>query len=141
MRFDRAAFFASAPPEGVVAALRELPTYLVLEPRGGVRLPFTLDATACELELRLETERPGASFIAMVSQRDGTWVQRVRLATSAKILFDPGTTGDFVLQLTNPTFDPIVLRLRGRSLPVRPPRRTPTHRRARRSARARPAPD
>ena len=123
----------------MVAALRNLPPYLVLEPRGGVRLPLKLEATACELELKLESERPGASFIAMVSERDGTWVQRVRLAGSARILFDPGTVGEFVLQLTNPTFDPIVLRLRGRTLTARAPRRSSPHRRARRTTGARPS--
>ncbi len=125
----------------MVAALRGLPAFLVLEPRGGVRLPLQLEAAACELELTLETDRPGASFIAMVSQRDGTWLQRVRLAGGARILFDPGTVGEFVLQLTNPTYDPIVLRLRGRTQPARAARRTGPHRRARRATRPRPAAD
>ena len=125
----------------MAASLRDLPAFLVLEARGGVRLPLKLEATACELELKLETERPEASFIAMVSQRDGTWVQRVRLAGSARILFDPGTVGDFVLHLTNPTFEPIVLRLRGRRLPTRAAGRTTPHRRARRTAGPRPTAD
>jgi len=97
-------------------ALTELPRYVVLEPGGGVRLDMRLEATACEFDLALQNPRPGRSFVAMIGHRAGAIVQRVRLAGTARILFDPERPGDYTLVLTNPMPEPAVVRLRATAL-------------------------
>ncbi|MCI4327021.1 MAG: hypothetical protein L3K16_05230 [Thermoplasmata archaeon] len=97
-------------------ALTELPRYVVLEPGGGVRLEMRLEATACEFDLALQNPKPGRSFIAMIGHRAGTIVQRVRLAGTARILFDPEAPGDYTLVLTNPMTEAAVVRLKATAL-------------------------
>jgi hypothetical protein len=100
----------------VAVALRDLPKYLVLEPASTVRIEIRLESPSCEIDVELDSPRPGRSFVLLIGHREGPFVQRVRLAGRARIHFDPQSPGDYVLLLANPDKEPVVLRLRGRDL-------------------------
>lgn len=106
--------------------LRELPKFIVLEPGRGIRLDLQLEAPACEFEVRLDTERPGRSFILLLGHKGGPMVQRARISGHAKVLFDPEAPGDYVVILSNPTPEPVVIHLDAREVPERRPRRRRT---------------
>ncbi|MCI4369100.1 MAG: hypothetical protein L3K09_06025 [Thermoplasmata archaeon] len=100
--------------------LPDVPKYIVLEPGGGLALTIRLDAPACEIDVRMENEGPRRSFVLMIGHPGGPFVQRVRLSGRAKIYFDPGTSGEYLLLLSNPMAEPVVLRLLARNIPRRP---------------------
>ena len=97
--------------------LARLPRFLVLEPLSTVRVEIELNAPACEIDVELENPQPGRSFVLLIGHKEGPFVQRVRLAGRARILFDPEAPGVYVLLLANPHREPLVLRLKGRDLP------------------------
>ncbi len=97
--------------------LERLPRYLVVEPVATVRIEIELESPACEIDVDLENPRPGRSVVLLIGHPDGPFVQRVRLAGGARILFDPERPGRYVLLLANPQKEPLVLRLRARNLP------------------------
>ena len=96
--------------------LPDLPRYLVLEPHSTIRMEMELTAPACEIDVELHNPRPGRSFILLIGHKGGPFVQRVRLAGKARIYFDPQSPGEYVLLVSNPQPDPIVLRLRARDI-------------------------
>jgi hypothetical protein len=100
----------------VALALRELPKYLVLAPNSTVRLDVHLESPACEIDVALHNPRPGRSFVLLIGHPEGPFVQRVRLAGRARVYFDPQSPGDYVLLLSNPDREPVVLRLRARAV-------------------------
>jgi hypothetical protein len=108
----------------VATALRDLPKFLVLNPVSTVRIEMRLEAPACEIDVELDNPRPGRSFVLLICQVGGPYVQRVRLAGRARIYFDPQTPGSYELLLANPQREPLVLRLRGRDVDA-PLRRSP----------------
>jgi hypothetical protein len=117
-----------------------LPKYLVIEPESTVRLEMELDRPSCEVDVELQNPTPGRSFLVMIGQRGGPFVQRLRLSGKARILFEPRAPGTYELVLSNPSTEPLVLRLRGRQLSTRlepeggaRPGRRPGRHRARRS--------
>ena len=97
-------------------ALRELPKYLVLEPAKGVRLDLELAEAACEIDLGLDSPRPGRSFVVLVGHIGGPIVQRARIAGSARLFFAPEKAGEYVLYLTNPMDEAAVVRLAARDV-------------------------
>jgi hypothetical protein len=100
----------------VAVALRDLPKYLVLDPRSTVRLEMRLEAPSCEIDVELDNPKPGRSFVLLIGHREGPFVQRVRLAGRARIHFDPEAPGEYLLLLANPDKEPVILRLKGRDL-------------------------
>lgn len=100
----------------MVTALRDLPKYLVLNPTSTVRIQMQLEAPACEIDVELDNPRAGRSFVLLIGQAGGPYVQRVRLAGRARIYFDPQAPGDYELLLANPQREPLVIRLRGRDV-------------------------
>jgi hypothetical protein len=92
-----------------------LPRYLVLEPRGSVRLELTLDSPACEIDVRLENPAPDRSFVLVIAETRGTLLQRVRLAGGARIYFAPRRAGTYLLFLSNPGRESVTLYLRARA--------------------------
>jgi hypothetical protein len=92
--------------------LVDLPRYLVLEPTSTVRIDMHLDSPACEIDVALDHPRPGRSFVLLIGNPHGPFVQRVRLSGRARIHFDPEAPGDYVLLFANPQRDPVVLRLK-----------------------------
>jgi hypothetical protein len=102
----------------VVTALSDLPKYLVLNPVSTVRIEMRLEAPACEIDVELDNPRPGRSFVLLIGQVGGPYVQRVRLAGRARIYFDPQAPGSYELLLANPQREPLILRLRGRDVEV-----------------------
>ena len=120
----RESFVKRGRREAVPTPVRDLPRYLVLEPLSTVRIEMTLRAPACEIDVELESPRPGRSFVLLIGHKNGPYVQRVRLAGKARIHFDPQSPGEYALLLANPNKDPLVLKLRGRDLPARPSPRT-----------------
>ncbi|HYA58123.1 MAG TPA: hypothetical protein VEH57_06650 [Thermoplasmata archaeon] len=101
----------------MAVGLARLPRFLVLEPVSTVRIEIELEAPACEIDVELENPRPGRSFVLLIGHKEGPFVQRVRLAGRARILFDPEAPGVYVLLLANPQQEPLVLRLKARDLP------------------------
>lgn len=93
------------------------PQYVVLTPKSTVRVAVELESAACELNVELENPKPGRSFVLMIGNEDGRFLQKMRLARRARIFFDPEEPGEYALFLTNPSPDPEVIRLRAR--PVR----------------------
>jgi hypothetical protein len=106
----------------VAVALPDLPKYLVVEPRSTIRMEMLLAAPACEIDVELDNPREGRSYILLIGHKGGPFVQRVRLAGKARIYFDPQSPGEYVLLLSNPEDDPIVLRLRARDIGPKSPR-------------------
>jgi len=104
----------------MTTALRDLPKYLVLNPVSTVRIEMRLEEPACEIDVELDNPAPGRSFVLLIGQTGGPYVQRVRLAGRARIFFDPQSPGSYELLLANPQRDPLVLRLRGRDVPSGP---------------------
>ncbi|MGA8542084.1 MAG: hypothetical protein WB947_00860 [Thermoplasmata archaeon] len=102
----------------MATALRDLPKYLVLNPVSTVRIEMRLESPACEIDVELDNPRPGRSFVLLIGQTGGPYVQRVRLAGRARIYFDPQAPGPYELLLANPQREPLVLRLRGRDIPA-----------------------
>ncbi|MGI0131124.1 MAG: hypothetical protein ACREDE_10915 [Thermoplasmata archaeon] len=98
--------------------LRDLPRFLVLNPASTVRIEIRLESPACEIDVELDNPRPGRSFVLLIGHEGGPYVQRVRLAGRARIYFDPESPGSYELLLANPQREPLVLRLRGRDVPV-----------------------
>lgn len=94
--------------------LSGLPKFLVIDPQSTLRLEMELDRPSCEIDLELENPGAGRSFVVMIGQRGGPFVQRLRLSGKARILFEPRTPGVYELVLANPASEPVVLRLRGR---------------------------
>jgi len=88
----------------------------VLEPRSTIRMEMELAAPACEIDVELDNPGPGRSFILLIGHKGGPFVQRVRLAGKARIYFDPQSPGEYVLLVSNPQAEPIVLRLRARDI-------------------------
>lgn len=91
-------------------ALKDLPKVVILEPGKGVRMEVDMDSPACEVDLHLEKEGAGRSFIFMIAHPGGEVVQRVRVAGHAKVLFDPESPGEYVFLLTNPMTEAAVVR-------------------------------
>jgi hypothetical protein len=102
----------------VVTALRDLPKFLVLNPVSTVRIEMHLEAPACEIDVELDNPKAGRSFVLLIGQVGGPYVQRVRLAGRARIYFDPQSPGSYELLLANPQREPLILRLRGRDVEV-----------------------
>ncbi|HTT44891.1 MAG TPA: hypothetical protein VMH38_02590 [Thermoplasmata archaeon] len=100
----------------MAVALRDLPKFLVLEPESTIRMEMLLAAPACEIDVELDNPRPGRSFVLLIGHKGGPYVQRVRLAGKARIYFDPESPGEYVLLVSNPQAEPIVLRLRARDI-------------------------
>jgi hypothetical protein len=100
----------------MATALRDLPKYLVLNPVSTVRIEMRLEEPACEIDVELDNPAPGRSFVLLIGQTGGPYVQRVRLAGRARIFFDPQAPGSYELLLANPQPEPLVLRLRGRDI-------------------------
>jgi hypothetical protein len=100
----------------VAVALPDLPKYLVLDPDSTVRLEIRLESPACEIDVQLDNPRPGRSFVLLIGHKNGPFVQRVRLAGRARIYFDPEAPGEYVLLVSNPQSEPIILRLRARDV-------------------------
>ncbi|MCI4331438.1 MAG: hypothetical protein L3K19_06290 [Thermoplasmata archaeon] len=86
-----------------------LPRYLVLEPRGSVRLELTLPSPSCEIDVRLENPAPERSFVLVIAETRGTLLQRVRLAGGARIYFAPRRSGLYLLFLSNPGHESVTL--------------------------------
>jgi len=132
-----------------VLTLSQLPRYLILEPVSSVRLEVSLVRPACEIDIGLESPRPGRSFLLLVGPEGGPMVQRMRLTGRARILFEPRDPRPHVLMLANPMKEPLVLSLRGhlshgrsdglplRGRPVPAPRLSSARNDARRRARLR----
>jgi hypothetical protein len=129
-------------------ALWRLPRFLVLEPLSTIRIGLRLDSPACEIDVEVEKPRTAKSFVLMLGDDEGHFVQRVRLSGRARVYFDPGSSGEYQLLLANPMEEAVVLHLRARNVPEVPrveikkpagPRskmRTRTPRSARRPSRA-----
>lgn len=100
----------------VSTALDDLPKFLVLEPVSTVRIEMRLEAPACEIDVELDNPKVGRSFVLLIGQVGGPYVQRVRLAGRARIFFDPQRPGAYELLLANPQREPVVLRLKGRNV-------------------------
>jgi hypothetical protein len=113
----------------VATALSDLPKFLVLNPVSTVRIQMELESSACEIDVELDNPRAGRSFVLLIGQVGGPYVQRVRLAGRARIYFDPERPGDYEILLANPQREPLVVRMRGRN--VGPPVRRPGEARAR----------
>jgi len=116
----------------VATALVDLPKFLVLNPVSTVRIQMRLESSACEIDVELDNPRPGRSFVLLIGQVGGPYVQRVRLAGRARIYFDPESPGAYELLLANPQREPLVVRMRGRD--VGPPTRRSVAKRGRASA-------
>jgi hypothetical protein len=101
----------------MATALRDLPRYLVLNPVSTVRIEMQLEQPACEIDVELDNPKPGRSFVLLIGQPGGPYVQRVRLAGRARLYFDPEAPGAYELLLANPQHEPLVLRLRGHEIP------------------------
>lgn len=121
----------------MATALRDLPKYLVLDPVSTVRIEMRLEAPACEIDVELDNPRAGRSFVLLIGQVGGPYVQRVRLAGRARIYFDPQAPGSYELLLANPQREPLILRLRGRDVEM--PTRRAASKRPRPTVRRRPA--
>jgi hypothetical protein len=115
---EATAFVGGCRRVRVATALNALPKYLVLNPMSTIRIQMELEAPACEIDVELDNPRPGRSFVLLIGQVGGPYVQRVRLAGRARIYFDPQSPGAYELLLANPQRDPLVLRLRGRDVDV-----------------------
>jgi len=102
--------------EPVAVALPDLPKFLVLEAESTIRMEMLLASPACEIDVELDNPRPGRSFVLLIGHKGGPFVQRVRLAGKARIYFDPQSPGEYVLLVSNPQTEPIVLRLRARDI-------------------------
>lgn len=100
----------------MAVALSRLPRYLILEPESTVRVEMELGRGSCEIDVELENRRPERSFVLLIGKKGGPQLQRMRLTGRARILLDPSSPGIYVLLLTNPQKEPLVLRLRGRAL-------------------------
>ncbi|HYA10976.1 MAG TPA: hypothetical protein VEH10_04840 [Thermoplasmata archaeon] len=96
--------------------LGRLPRYLVLDPVSTVRLEVLLARPSCEIDVGLENPRPGRSFLLLVGPVGGPVIQRIRLTGKARLLFEPSDERSHVLMLANPQKEPLVLRLRGRTV-------------------------
>ncbi len=96
--------------------LSRLPRYLVLEPVSTVRLEVTLRRPSCEIDVELENPKPGRSFLLVLGPVGGPVLQRMRLTGRARIVFEPHGDRSHVLMLANPQKEPLVLRLKGRTL-------------------------
>ncbi len=81
-----------------------------------VRIEMRLDAPSCEIDVELQQPRPGRSFVLLIGQRGGPYLQRMRLSGRARILFRPKSAGEYLLLLANPHREPLVLRLRGHNI-------------------------
>lgn len=90
--------------------VEDLPKVVILEPNKGVRIEVDLQAPPLEIDLHLENEAPGRSFILMITVPSGEVVQRVRVAGHAKVLFEPEAPGEYNVLLTNPMNEPAVVR-------------------------------
>lgn len=91
-------------------SLKDLPKVVILEPNKGVRMEVDMESPACEIDLHLEKEGTGKSFIFMIAHKSGEVVQRIRIASHAKILFDPESPGEYVFLLTNPMNEAAIVR-------------------------------
>ena len=111
-------FLSARVPELVPIGPGDVPNFLVLEPRGGVRLDVRLPTPACVIDASHQSPLPGRSFILMVGQPSEPFVQRARIAGRAKLHFEPGTPGLYVILLTNPMREPAAVRLRLRPIVV-----------------------
>lgn len=95
-------------------ALARLPRYLILEPVASVRLEIELAQPACEIDVELDNPSTGRSFLLALGKKGGPQLQRMRLTGRARVLFDPRAPGVYVLVLTNPQKEPLVLKLRAK---------------------------
>jgi len=100
----------------VALALARLPRYLVLEPVSTVRFEVQLARPASEIDVALETPRPGRSFLLLIGPQGGPVLQRLRLSGRARVVFRPRDDRPHLLMLANPQQEPLVLRLSGRAL-------------------------
>ncbi len=98
-------------------ALWRLPRFLILEPLSTVRIGLRLDSPACEIDVSLEKPRTAKSFVLMLGDEEGHFVQRVRLCGRAHLFFDPESAGEYELLLANPMRETLVLHLKARNIP------------------------
>jgi hypothetical protein len=103
----------------------DVPSYVVLEPRGGLRLDVRLPTPACLISAALENPAPGRNFILMAGAPCEPFVERARIAGRAKLHFEPGRPGLYIILLTNPMREPAVIRLSLRPIVVGPSARGP----------------
>lgn len=99
--------------------LARLPRFLVLDPVSTVRIEIDLESPSCEIDVDPQNLRSGRSFVLLIGQRGGPYLQRMRLSGRARILFRPKSIGQYLLMLANPHRDPLVLRLRGHNIRAR----------------------
>ena len=104
----------------MAASLARLPRFLILEPVSTVRLEMELTRPSCEIDVELQNPEPGRSFLLLIGKKGGPHLQRMSLSGRARIIFDPRAPGVYVLMLSNPQKEPLVLRLRARNLVRRP---------------------
>jgi hypothetical protein len=98
-------------------ALWRLPRFLVLDPLSTVRIGLRLDSPACEIDVDLEKPRTPKSFVLMLGDDEGHYVQRVRLSGRARVFFDPQSAGEYQLLLANPMEEAVTLHLKARNVP------------------------
>jgi hypothetical protein len=98
-------------------ALWRLPRFLVLEPLSTVRIELRLDSPSCEIDVDLEKPRTPKSFVLMLGDDEGHYVQRVRLSGRARVFFDPQNAGEYQLLLANPMEEAVTLHLKARNVP------------------------
>lgn len=103
--------------------LQDLPKVVILEPNKGVRMEVDMDSPACEIDLKLEKEGAGKSFVFMIAHPGGEVVQRIRIAGHAKILFDPEAAGQYIFLLTNPMNEAAIVRCEFSPVPSSSPRK------------------
>ncbi|MFZ1023071.1 MAG: hypothetical protein WAN87_02930 [Thermoplasmata archaeon] len=121
--------------------LWRLPRFLVLEPLSTVRIGLRLDSPACEIDVDLEKPRTPKSFVLMLGDDEGHYVQRVRLSGRARVFFDPQSAGEYQLLLANPMEESVTLHLKARNVPdvprveIKKPPRAKAKARTSRSAR------
>jgi len=113
--------------------LGRLPRFLVLDPVSTVRIEMELETPSCEIDVEPQNLRTGRSFVLLIGQRGGPFLQRMRLNGRARILFRPKSAGEYLLMLANTHREPLVLRLRGHNIR----RRARTARRAGAAGRSR----
>jgi hypothetical protein len=123
----------------VAIPLARLPRFLVLDPVSSVRTEIELESPSCEIDVELQNPRPGRSFVLLIGQRKGPYLQRMRLSGRARILFKPKSAGEYLLMLANPNRDPLILRLRGHNIRTRRRPRARSRPRGSGAARQRPS--
>ena len=100
----------------MAVSLARLPRFLVLEPVSTMRFEIALPARACEISVEAEDPRPDRTFLLMLGPPGGPLFHRMRLSGRGTVLFEPTDARMQVLLLSNPQREPLVLRLRARTV-------------------------